>query len=197
MDPRPATVADAPLIGDVITRAFATDPLWGPALARPDGATHHLRPYWDLYVAGALRFPATRIAGEGDAVTVWIPPDEDELSAEQLDDVLALLHRELPGSLDDLVELFDRFGAVHPHDEPHYFLTLFATRPESRGRGLGMALLRDDLERIDAVGIPSYLESSNPGNDKRYASLGYVPVGQFEHPSNGAVVTTMWRAVGG
>ncbi len=197
MDQRRATIQDADAIGDVITRAFAADPLWGPALTRPDGATHHLRPYWDLYVAGALRFPSTRVAGEGDAVTVWIPPGEDELSAEQFDDVLALLHRELPGSVEDLVELFDRFEAVHPHDEPHFYLTLFATRPESRGRGIGMDLLRADLAAFDAEGVPTYLESSNPGNDKRYGAVGYLPVGRFEHPSNGAVVTTMWRPVGG
>ncbi|MFC6239341.1 GNAT family N-acetyltransferase [Longivirga aurantiaca] len=197
MDQRRATTADADPIGDVITRVFAADPLWGPALARPDGRTHHLRAYWDLFVAGALRFDCTGIAGEVDAVTVWIPPGEDELSPDQFEAVLALLRAELPGSVDDLVELFDRFETVHPHDEPHYYLSLFATKPESRGRGIGMDLLRTDVAAFDAEGVPTYLESSNPGNDARYAAVGYRPVGRFEHPSTGAVVTTMWRPVGG
>ena len=197
VDQRRATTDDADLIGDIITRAFATDPLWGPALARPDGATDHLRPYWDIYVAGALRFPSPGIAGDGDAVTVWIPPGEDELSPEQLEQMLALVRAELPGSYDDLVELFDRFEAAHPHDEPHFYLSLFATRPESRGRGIGMALLRDDLEHIDRAGVATYLESSNPANDARYAAVGYRAVGRFEHPTTRAAVTTMWRPVGG
>lgn len=197
VDQRRATSDDADLIGDIITRAFATDPLWGPALARPDGTTDHLRRYWDIYVAGALRFPSPGIAGDGDAVTVWIPPGEDELTPEQFDQVLELLRAELPGSVDDLVALFARFEAAHPHDEPHYYLSLLATRPESRGRGIGMALLRDDLAHIDAAGVPTYLESSNPANDARYARVGYRAVGRFEHPTTGAVVTTMWRRVGG
>lgn len=197
MDHRRATIQDADAIGDVITRVFAADPLWGPALARPDGRTDHLRAYWDIYVAGALRFDCSGIAGDADAITVWIPPGEDELSPEQYDAVLALARAELPGSYDDLVELFDRFEAVHPHDEPHFYLSLFATRPESRGRGIGMDLLRADLAAFDAEGVPTYLESSNPGNDRRYESVGYRAVARFEHPSNGAVVTTMWRPVGG
>jgi len=194
---RRATTTDADAVSALMTRVFALDPLWGPALVRPDGATHHLRPYWDLYTAGALRFPCTGVAGEHDAVTVWIPPGEEELTAEQYDDVLALLRAELPGSYDDLVELFGRFEAAHPHDEPHYYLSLFATRPESRGRGIGMALLREDLAAYDAEGVPTYLESSNPANDARYASVGYRAVGRFEHSSTGAPVTTMWRPVGG
>ncbi|MGD9954441.1 MAG: GNAT family N-acetyltransferase [Candidatus Nanopelagicales bacterium] len=197
MDHRRATTRDADAITDLMARVFALDPLWGPALARPDGATHHLRAYWDIYTAGALRFPCSGVAGEHDAVTVWIAPGEDELSAEQFEQVLALLRAELPSSYDDLLELFDRFEAAHPHDEPHYYLSLFATRPESRGRGIGMALLRADLAAYDAEGVPTYLESSNPGNDARYAGVGYRPVGRFEHPSTGAVVTTMWRPVGG
>lgn len=197
MHHRRATTADAGPLAEVITRAFATDPLWGPALTRPDGSTDHLRPYWDLYVAGALRFPCTGIAGDVDALTVWIPPGEDELSSEQYAALLELLRRDLPDAVDDLVELYDRFEAAHPHDEPHYYLSLFATRPESRGRGIGMALLRDDLAAYDAEGVPTYLESSNPANDARYASVGYRAVGAFEHPTTGAVVTTMWRPVGG
>ena len=197
MDHRRATTTDSDAITDLMARVFALDPLWGPALARPDGATHHLRPYWDLYTAGALRFPCTGVAGDHDAVTVWIPPGEDELSTEQYDAVLALIRAELPGSYDDLLELFARFESAHPRDEPHYYLSLFATRPESRGRGIGMDLLRADLAAYDAEGVPTYLESSNPANDARYAGVGYRAVGRFEPPRTGAAVTTMWRPVGG
>ena len=186
MHHRRATTDDASSIAEVITLAFATDPLWGPALARPDGGTRHLRPYWDLFVAGALRFDCSGVAGDVDAVTVWIPPGQDEMSPEQLDAVLALLREELPSAYDDLLEVFGRFEAAHPHDEPHYYLSLFATRPESRGRGIGMALLRADLEAFDVEGVPTYLESSNPANDERYAGVGYRALGSFEHPSTGA-----------
>jgi hypothetical protein len=57
-----------------------------------------------------------------------------------------------------------------------------------------MALLKENLERIDAERMPAYLESSNPKNNLRYESLGFVPVASFRAPGNGPAVTGMWRA---
>jgi hypothetical protein len=41
--------------------------------------------------------------------------------------------------------------------------------------------------------MPAYLESSNPANNGRYASVGFEPHGEFSYPGGGPVVTTMWR----
>src|SRR6266536_3175981 len=54
-------------------------------------------------------------------------------------------------------------------------------------------LLARDLELIDGEGFPAYLESSNPANNRRYAMLGFEPIGEFSYPRNGPRVTTMWR----
>ena len=56
-----------------------------------------------------------------------------------------------------------------------------------------MALLGENLERIDAQHAPAYLESSNPGNLDRYERVGFVPIGEFRLPDERTVVTTMWR----
>ena len=198
---RSATAADAEEVADVLAQAFATDPLWGPTLARPDGSTAHLARYWGFFVRAALRTPWVTISsadGVGvDAVAVWVPPGETELEDDEVAELLDLVDEELPGLREVLLELFARFEATHPHEEPHYYLSLLATRDAARGRGLGMELLRHDLARMDAERVPSYLESSNPGNDTRYGSVGYVAVGSFTHPTTGAVVTAMWRPVGG
>lgn len=55
-----------------------------------------------------------------------------------------------------------------------------------------MGLLRENLARIDALGMPAYLESSNPTNNDRYESVGFAPQQELVMPS-GQVVTTMWR----
>jgi hypothetical protein len=55
-----------------------------------------------------------------------------------------------------------------------------------------MDLLRASLARIDAAGMPAYLESTNPANLKRYESVGFQERERLTMPS-GAVVTTMWR----
>ena len=62
-----------------------------------------------------------------------------------------------------------------------------------RGRGLGMALLRENLARIDAQRMPAYLESSNQANNHRYESVGFVQVAAFRAPGGGPMVTGMWR----
>lgn len=55
-----------------------------------------------------------------------------------------------------------------------------------------MRLLAATLSRIDGLGAPAYLESTNPANDKRYQSVGFEPRGEIVMPA-GQIVTTMWR----
>jgi hypothetical protein len=56
-----------------------------------------------------------------------------------------------------------------------------------------MALLADNLARIDSEGMPAYLESSNPENDPRYERLGFERAGEFERPDGRLTCSTMWR----
>jgi len=56
-----------------------------------------------------------------------------------------------------------------------------------------MALLAENLERIDQEGMPAYLESSNPGNNHRYERHGFVKIGEFFPPGSDIPVTGMWR----
>lgn len=189
---RAATRADADTVTAIITGAFANDPLWSYALARPDGDTAFHPAYWRLFVDNALRFPTVRLAGDGAAVTIWIPPGEDELAEGQEEAFDALLAEHLPDKVADLHALFESFVAARP-TEPHYYLSLFGTHPRHRGRGVGMDLLRANLAEWDAQGLPAYLESSNPANNDRYASVGFRPRTEFRYPGGGPAVTTMWR----
>jgi hypothetical protein len=56
-----------------------------------------------------------------------------------------------------------------------------------------MALLETNLARIDTVGKPAYLESTNPANLDRYRSVGFMDHGEITLPEGGPTVTTMWR----
>src|SRR5262249_59658497 len=71
---RRATAADADRVTEIITLAFAQDPLWGHALARPDGGDGHHAAFWRLFVEGALRYPWTWLTSGGGGNTLWIPP---------------------------------------------------------------------------------------------------------------------------
>lgn len=112
MPSRAATIDDLEHVTNVITRAFAGDPVWGPALTPSDRSVIDLAPYWRLFVDGAARFGTARLATDGAAVSVWLPPTEPELSDKQLRLLEGFLARELdPAANDALRVLYERFDA--------------------------------------------------------------------------------------
>jgi GNAT superfamily N-acetyltransferase len=198
MESRPATPGEIEAVVHCVTLAFASDPVWEPALRRADGRTDHHAPYWRLFVEGAMRYGTVRTTPAGEAVSVWLPPGGSELTEAQQAD----LERLLATALDDaaraaMSSLYGRFEASRAPLPDHYYLSLLATHPDHRGRGIGQALLAADLAVWDAAGVPSYLESTNPGNDHRYARAGFRPIGGFAAVRDGAWVSAMWRDVGG
>jgi GNAT superfamily N-acetyltransferase len=192
---RVATADDLDAVAETLTCAFRTDPVWGP-YSFPDPAVQvaQSRRLWTAFAAATMRFPWTFVTPGCEAVAVWIPPGEPELTDEQAAGIEALA-LELLGAQQAAVML-DAFAALdadHPHAPPHYYLSLLATHDDHRGKGIGMALLAACLERVDAEGMPAYLESTNPVNDPRYMRHGFEPFGRVGLP-NGHVITTMWRA---
>ena len=199
MGPSVAEPGDIDSLAACIANAFATDPIWSVALAGVDGRTDHHQPYWRSVVEGAMRFGTVHHWDSGAAVSVWVPPGESELTPEleQASEALLLRYLDADG-VGAMHELYNRFetsrGSV---PRQHAYLALLATHWEHRGRGIGQALLAADLGKWDALGIPTYLESSNSANDHRYIRAGFEPVGGFEAVRNDARVTAMWRSVAG
>jgi len=185
--------ADAGRVSAVFASAFLDDPTWSWAF--PDPAMR-MR-YWQVCVAGALPYRWTFRTAAFEAASIWIPPGRSEFLPEDEQRLPQLLVELAGARATDVGELMRRFGAAHPNHEPHYYLSLLGTAGEHRGRGLGMALLRENLARVDSERMPAYLESSNPLNNHRYAALGFVPVVAFQAPGDGPTVTGMWRQRGG
>ena len=186
--------ADIDFIGRTIALAFADDPVWGPAMGGNRTTTAQKTTIWRLFVAGAVRYPWSSIVGDGAAVSVWLPPQGTELDEAQEDELSVVLETVLGSAASaEYTELMARFDANHRHDVPHAYLSLLATHPDHRGRGLGMAVLADDLRRLDELHLPAWLESTNPANDRRYESVGFEPVGTFRTVDEQRVITTMWR----
>src|SRR5262249_37771689 len=128
------------------------------------------------------------------AVAVWIPPGGTELAEEDEPRLAPLLESLVGDRWADVIELLARFEEAHPHDEPHYYLSLLGPHPDHRGQGIGMRLLAECLARTDEEHMPSSLESSNPANDHRYERLGFAAVGEFHPPGRESFpLTTMWR----
>jgi GNAT superfamily N-acetyltransferase len=189
---RIATPADVDVVVATMTSAFFDDPMWGPAFPDVERRAAQASAFWRLLVTSAQRYPWTLVTDHVESAALWIPPGGTELTeAEEhgLEDFLVgIAGRSVA---DGILAIFERFEAARP-DEPHFYLSLLGTHGDHRGAGLGMGLLRESLARVDALGLPAYLESCNPANDARYAGVGFVPRAEVTTPA-GHVVTTMWR----
>ncbi|MCR8922061.1 GNAT family N-acetyltransferase [Dasania sp. GY-MA-18] len=184
-----ALAADAERISAVVASAFSHDPIWRWLFPQDSARNMILK----QIVSGALRYPWVYKTENFESVAVWIPPYGSEMLPEheqQLPETIKTLTGERAEQVSEFIELFEK---IHPQTEPHYYLSLLATHDDYRGRGLGMALLEENLARLDEMHMPAYLESSNPANDKRYQAVGFEPIGRYQAPNNGPTFTAMWR----
>jgi GNAT superfamily N-acetyltransferase len=189
---RIATASDLDGLTTTLTGAFEHDPLWSWAFPDPND----LAVWWRFMIGSALRYPSVWVTGDYAAASVWIPPEGTELTEDEEERVESLLTDLIGPRAPVVKELVERFEDSHPTERPHYYLSLLGTHPDYRGQGLGLALLAENLAYMDAEGVPAYLESSNPANDRRYARLGFKRVGEFTTPGGERTVTTMWRDAG-
>ena len=190
---RTAGPADLPAITETISLAFHGDPTWSWAFPDPDRRPEQYSVLWRFVVAGALRYPSVLMTASCEAAAVWIPPNGTELAEEDEARMMPLLEELVGPRATQVLELLARFDACHPHTEPHYYLSLLGTHPRHAGKRIGMALLAENLDRIDAEHMPAYLESSNPRNNHRYERHGFEATGEFYPPGGDVPVTTMWR----
>jgi len=90
------------------------------------------------------------------------------------------------------VELDAALEAHHPMDAHHY-LAFLAVRPDRQNHGIGSSLLDRHHARLDAAGIPAYLESNDPRNRELYLRHGYAVRSEIRLPDDGPPVWPMWR----
>jgi ribosomal protein S18 acetylase RimI-like enzyme len=175
----------------IFASAFYHDPVWSWAFSDIDQRTDQLAQMWRLLVTQSEAMGHLWI--DRGAAAAWFPPGAQEISeADQ-----ARLPQFLEGLIGSeragqVMALWSDFEAARPA-EPHFYLSLLGTHADDRGRGQGMQLLRDSMAKYAGDGFACYLESSNPANNARYASVGFEPHGKIVVGHGVPDVTTMWR----
>jgi GNAT superfamily N-acetyltransferase len=192
---RVARHEDIPAIVETISLAFHDDPTWSWAFPEQAERQRQYAAWWGFLIEAAMRFepPAVFVTDRMEAAAIWFPPGEDELTPENEREMPVLLRGLVGDRVDDLMELMERFERIQPRDPPHYYLDLLGVHDDHRGKGIGMRLLAENLERFDGEGVPSYLESSNSANDHRYEGLGYERIGEFMTPDDSVTIGAFWR----
>jgi GNAT superfamily N-acetyltransferase len=155
---RPAEQRDVPRIAATLTLVQATS-RWARWALPDDGRVQRLTRLHEL--DAGLRAVSTGtgwVTEDVSAVTAWEAPDDAPGTRPLPDDVREALARELPhitGShwsrVRDTRMLVDAARPIGPH----WWLTHLGTRPSSRRRGYGTALLAPGLAHCDTTGLPA------------------------------------------
>ena len=167
--PRSATRAESEQVADALLLAFARDPVARWALPDPTLYRVGFTAFALAFGGAALDYGTAFVCDGFGGAALWLPPGAAPDEAA----VAAAFERSAPPErLAALFELMEKMGGHHP-DEPHWYLPLIGVDPAQQGRGLGAALLRHALARVDREGMPAYLESTNPANLSLYLRHGF------------------------
>ena len=78
-------------------------------------------------------------------------------------------------------------------ERPHAYLWFLGVRPEAQGLGVGSRMLKAGLAKVDAAGLPAYLESSNEANVPLYRRYGFEVMREFRARADAPPAWAMWR----
>jgi GNAT superfamily N-acetyltransferase len=177
----------------ILVDSFYTDPLWSWAMPDDDRRRDQHRAVWGLFVEAAIPHSSVWLTRNGAATALWIPPGAAEMTDEQAEQFEPMLVDLMGAGAARVLQAFDVLEQGHPHDEPHFYLSLLGTDPARLGNGYGLGLLAANLRAIDELGVPAYLEASNEANVSLYARYGFRPRARLVMPDDGPDVVTMWR----
>ncbi len=193
--PRRASDADAAVLARLFAAAFTTDPVFN-WMARPGPRRAQVLEqffFW-LLKTRAIPFGEVWMSSDGNVCAAWLPPETPASPGGFLEQMRLLplfvrlcgFPRLLRGSA--MAEAMEK---NHPR-EKHYYLAFIAVAPRLQGMGLGAAMLEATVKRADEMGIPAYLENSNPRNAKLYERAGFVARKSISPPGAPPLIA-MWR----
>ena len=193
--PRRASDADAAVLARLFAAAFTTDPVFN-WMARPGPRRAQVLEqffFW-LLKTRAIPFGEVWMSSDGNVCAAWLPPETPASPGGFLEQMRLLplfvrlcgFPRLLRGSA--MAEAMEK---NHPR-EKHYYLAFIAVAPRLQGMGLGAAMLEATVKRADEMGVPAYLENSNPRNAKLYERAGFVARKSIS-PAGAPPLIAMWR----
>ena len=198
--PVQASAADLPEVIRTLSDAFASDPHMDWFMRADAGRDAARLAFFDMLIR-RLGFPTGRIdhpAGGG-AAAVWMP--FEWLGPTPL--IVELLSLPMMLRATGLAR-FPRMTAIradmdkhHPLERRHAYLWFLGVAPAAQGRGVGSALLRAANARLDAEGLPAYLETGTERNVALYRRHGYEVLSEHKARADAPTRWSMWREPGG
>jgi len=163
-------------VRNTLADAFAEDPILNWLLSSRENTRKARRLLFGRGVRSSLRRGVVESTKDGSAAALWWPPGIATIGGvrETLEGLLELWPswRALGSGLGRAGRFYENMLRMRPA-EPHWYLAAIGTRPETRKRGAGSALLAARLAACDAGHRPAYLECSNANNLDFYERHGF------------------------
>jgi ribosomal protein S18 acetylase RimI-like enzyme len=186
---------DVPALVEVLARAFDDDPVPQWLFRGERRRRRGLRAFFTVqlrhtYLERGEVFTTAELAG----AAMWSPPGRarpgwrDLVRLVPVLPYLTGLGRDTP----EAARLLTAVDAARPR-ELHWYLATLGTDPDRQRTGVGSALIRSVLDRVDEEGLPAYLESSKESNLSFYGQHGFEVTGEIRTPRGGPTLWLMWR----
>jgi GNAT superfamily N-acetyltransferase len=197
---RRAEASEAGALSEILASAFMADPVSCWIFPDPEQRARlhpgFFRIFVDLVLAEGQAYTTDDHAG----VAMWLDVDATEPATEPVTDpggdpnaLRALFAAACEDRAEQFFILDDLFTSAHPHQESHAYLAFVGVLPHRQGQGVGGALVRSRLDRLDEAGRPAYLEASSPRNAALYERLGFAHMGLPLTLPEGPSLYPMWR----
>ena len=184
--------------GEVLGRAFHDDPLFTYYV--PDDTKRARLLPWSMAAGvrygrlyGEVYTTAEPVAG----IAVWLAPGNSDMSLLRMlrvGMILAPLRLGLR-AFSRFLNAGNYFETLHKRSVPtqHWYMLFLGVDPQRQGRGVGSALLRPMLARVDEQRMPCYLETSEANNVQFWETHGFEVAAEGDVPKGGPHVWGMRR----
>lgn len=191
---RRATDADVAAVVDVLARAFDDDPVACYLFPDDERRRRALPRFFGIqlrrmYLDRGEVWTTDDVAG----AALWGTPDMGRPTMRDLWHLAPMLRHlaALGRGLGAAARLLGEIDRARPR-APHWYLATLGTDPPRQGTGIGSAVLAPVLSRLDAEGLPAYLESSKERNLAFYGRHRFEVVREVRVDGS-PPVWTMWR----
>jgi ribosomal protein S18 acetylase RimI-like enzyme len=209
MDPEHPAAPDAPIgaldpsimdrATETLTTAFLDDVMVHWVFPDPQTRARGLRRLNEVPLQFGLRYGVVRQSHEGGCVAIWIPPGQMSMVRMIRCGLLTVPLRTGLGPLARFGGANGVMDKIHKRHMagPHWELLIMAVDPALQGAGHGTALLREGLARVDASGLPCYLNTNTPANLPFYERLGFTVLEEASLGTGGPPAWAMRRPAAG
>jgi GNAT superfamily N-acetyltransferase len=178
---RPAQSSDKEAVVDLLSDAFAADPIVNWIVRADRKRSLGLRAFFRMWFElRSLRDGEVMTTDDHRGAMIWMPSNRVKVP---LPDQI----RQLPNFLRysgwqrslTLLRFFSAAEHAHP-PEPHVYVQFIGLSRAARGSGLAFAFLQHAVTAADIRQVPLYAETSNPENLRTWARAGLHAAGEVD-----------------